>query len=94
MIHIHFIRITTATALLLLIPLIAMQFTAEVVWDLTDFIVAGILLFITGLLIDFVLQKFSNTSHRILVVGIVLLIFILTWAELAVGIFGTPWAGS
>jgi len=35
--------------ILLLIPLIAMQFTDEVVWDLTDFVVAGILLVIIGL---------------------------------------------
>lgn len=29
-----------------------------------------------------------------IIITIVVLIAILTWAELAVGVFGTPWAGS
>ena len=32
-------------AFILLVPLVAMQFTDEVVWTLSDFVVAGVLLF-------------------------------------------------
>lgn len=79
---------------LLLIPLIAMQFTQEVNWDIIDFIVAGILLFLTGFTIDLILNKMRNKKQRILVIAIVILILLLIWVELAVGILGSPFAGS
>lgn len=81
-------------AFLLLIPLVAMQFTDEVKWDETDFIVAGGLLFGTGLLCEFVMRKVNKTKHRIIICGIILTILFFIWAELAVGVFGTPFAGS
>lgn len=80
--------------LLLTIPLIAMQFTQEVNWNITDFIKMAALLFGIVLLCDIVLKKVKSTKWRLLICGIVLLIFFLIWAELAVGIFGTPFAGS
>lgn len=79
--------------LLLLIPLIAMQFTNEVNWSVMDFVMAGMLLFGTSLLIEFILRKVKSTKHRILLSGIVLFLLFLLWAELAVGIFGSPIAG-
>lgn len=79
---------------ILSIPLITMQFTKEVNWTLFDFLIMGILLFSTALTIDFVLKKFKTLKFRlILIVGILALLF-LVWAELAVGIFGSPIAGS
>lgn len=86
--------IIVTVAILLSIPLIAMQFTNEVNWDLTDFIVAGVLLLGTGLLCEFVMRKVTKTTHRIALCGIILLLLALIWIELAVGIFGTPFAGS
>jgi len=35
-----------------------------------------------------------NLKNRILFIGILVLMFLLIWAELAVGIFGTPFAGN
>lgn len=80
--------------ILLLIPLLAMQFTDEVHWTVFDFSVAGVLLFTTGLVIQFVLKKVKNTKHRILICGIILILLFLLWAELAVGIFGSAVAGN
>ncbi|WP_345093950.1 hypothetical protein [Flavobacterium chungnamense] len=80
--------------LLLLIPLIAMQFTNEVNWSVMDFVMAGMLLFGTSLAIEFVLRKVKSTKYRILISGIILLLLFLLWAELAVGIFGSPIAGN
>ncbi|HYF02773.1 MAG TPA: hypothetical protein VEC36_05310 [Patescibacteria group bacterium] len=79
---------------LLSIPLIAMQFTTEVNWNLADFVVMGILLLATGLMIEFVLRKVPKTGYRIAICGAILFAFFLIWAELAVGVFGTPFAGS
>lgn len=79
---------------LLLIPLIAMQFDSGVGWDLTDFIIMGFLLLFTGLAVELVLRRFKSTQNRFLVCGAVLFVVFLIWAELAVGIFGSPFAGS
>ena len=81
-------------AFLLLIPLIAMQFTNEVNWSLSDFIVAGVLLLGTGLILDLVIRKTKNIKFRIAISIAVLIILLLVWAELAVGIFGTPISGN
>lgn len=88
------IVVLIVVAILLLIPLIAMQFNTEVDWDLRDFIIMGILLFVTGMGIEFVLRKTGSVKTRLIAVGAILLLFLLIWAELAVGIFGTPFAGS
>jgi hypothetical protein len=86
--------ILSAAALLLSLPLIAMIFTNEVDWKLPDFVIMGVLLFCTALGIELVLRKIKGTMQRILLCGIILLVLFLIWAELAVGVFGTPFAGS
>ena len=86
--------ILSAAGLLLLLPLVAMQFTNEVNWNLFDFIVAGILLFGTGGLIEFAMRTIKQGGTRIWVILGILVVLFLIWAELAVGIFGTPFAGS
>ena len=79
---------------LLLIPLIAMQFTDEVNWTITDFIIAGSLLVGTGLVCEIIMRKIKNMNYKWGLIVAVLLIVILIWIELAVGIFGTPFAGN
>jgi len=88
------IGILLSVGLLLLVPLIAMQFTNDVDWKLTDFVIMGTLLLGTGLTCEFVLRKVKKIEYRLLICGAVLVAFLLVWAELAVGIFGTPFAGS
>lgn len=78
----------------MLIPLIAMQFTDEVNWTPLDFVIAGVLLLVTGLIFDLVIRKVKNIKYRIAILIILLLGLFLIWAELAVGIFGTPFNGS
>ena len=88
------IGILIAATLLLSIPLAAMMFTTEVDWKASDFLIMGVLLFGTGLLCEGILRKVKNTRYRFLICGAILFALLLTWAELAVGIFGTPFAGS
>ena len=88
------IGIVLTVAFILLLPLIAMQFTNEVDWKLADFVIMGILLLGTGLLCELVIRKVKKIEHRILICGAILVVLFLVWAELAVGIFGTPFAGS
>ena len=88
------IAILLTAAALLSAPFIAMQFTNEVDWKVLDFAIMGTLLFGTGLLCEFVMRKIKSTGKRILICGAILFALFLIWAELAVGIFGTPFAGS
>jgi len=76
-----------------MIPLIAMQLTDEVKWSLFDFIIMGALLSITGLVGEVILKKVKKYKHRLILYIAIVMIFFLIWAELAVGIFGTPFAG-
>jgi peptidoglycan/LPS O-acetylase OafA/YrhL len=86
--------IVISVAILLLIPLIAMQFSNEVNWKLADFIIAGVLLLGTGLICEFVMRKVKKKENRIALIVVIITVLLLIWAELAVGIFGTPLAGS
>lgn len=84
----------SAVAVLLMVPMVAMLFTDEVNWSPFDFIVAAVLLLGTGFLCELVLWKVKTTSARIALCGILLLLLFMVWAELAVGVFGTRFAGS
>lgn len=88
------IIILSVIASILAIPLIAMQFTNEVQWDLRDFAVMGTLLLSTGLGIELVLRNLKAGILRTVILVVILLALFLIWAELAVGIFGTSFAGS
>jgi hypothetical protein len=85
--------ISLCIASLLLLPLVAMQFTNEVKWTLSDFVAAGILLLVAGLVVEFILRKVKTTKFRIAACVALFLVFLLLWADLAVGIFGTPISG-
>jgi hypothetical protein len=86
--HLAVVKPVFATALLLLIPLIAMQFTEEVIWNIADFVVAGTLLFGTGFTYQLLTNKSKEITYRV-AVGLALLSgFFLIWVNLAVGIIG------
>lgn len=80
--------------LLLAAQWVAMQFTTEVQWTRSDFGIAALLLGGTGLLVEVVLRTVRHRRGRIAVVLVLLALLALLWVELAVGLFGTPWAGS
>lgn len=86
--------ILAAIAALLLLPLIAMQFSDEVKWTPFDFVVAGVLLLTAGLTYEAVARRGGTLAYRLTVGIVIVAVFVLVWLELAVGLFGTPWAGS
>ena len=78
-----------SAAALMLVPLVAMQFTSEVAWDLADFVFLGALLLGVGGAYEFLVRKTGNTAYRV-AAGLALAgMFLLVWLNAAVGIIGT-----
>lgn len=85
----NIICIALITALILLIPFVAMQFTNEVKWTRFDFVFAGTLIFGTGFLFDFVRKRAAGNRPYQIAAGLALAaVFLLIWINGAVGIIG------
>ena len=81
------------TLILLTIPFLSNIYINDFNWSLVDFIIMGVLIFSFLSFIDFIRKKFGGIK-KILAIIIIVIVFILLWVELAVGIFGSPFAGS
>ncbi|WP_197986448.1 MULTISPECIES: hypothetical protein [unclassified Massilia] len=90
----QFLRVLLGTAAILLVPLVAMQFTGEVDWTGSDFVIAAVLLAGTGMLFELAAAKLRSRKSRVMALGVIGLGFVFVWAELAVGLVGSPLAGS
>ena len=75
--------VALATALILLVPLLA-----DWPWTLFDFVIAGALIFGTGLTFVLVARKAGNIAYRAAVGVALAAAFLLIWINLAVGIIG------
>lgn len=75
-------------ALLLLLPAVAMQFTNEVNWSASGFIVMGVLIGSVGLGIEFLVRKSGCLAYRLGAVTAMLTLFLTIWVNLAVGMIG------
>ena len=84
----NILRIALATAVLLLLPLAAMQLTDEVDWSIIDFAVAGAFLFGAGLLFERVARRGGTLVYRAAVALALGTALFLVWSNLAVGIVG------
>jgi hypothetical protein len=83
------IGIVLTMGVLLLIPLIG-----RANWSLFDFAVAGVLLLGSGLIFELIMRTVEKFEYRIAVCAALLAGLFLIWVELAVGLFGTPFAGN
>ncbi len=78
----------TAVPLVLLVPLVTMQFTDEVAWDVTDFVIFGALLVGVGVAFELAARKSGNTAYKTGVGVALAAAFLLIWVNGAVGIIG------
>lgn len=83
------IGIAAVASILLLIPL-----AAGFPWSPGDYAAAAVLLFGAGIAIEIALRLVTDLWLRVAACGLILLVLFLLWAELAVGLFGTRFAGS
>ncbi|HEV7659186.1 MAG TPA: hypothetical protein VGO55_05005 [Allosphingosinicella sp.] len=79
----------TVAALLLLLPLLAMQVSDEVVWGPADFATAGALIAGVGAAFELVVRMTGNLAYRAAVAIALAAAFLIIWINLAVGIIGT-----
>ena len=73
--------------MILIIPLVGTILSDQIDWGILDFLVMGIILLIVGIALSAVSQKIKNSKKRLFYNFIIILVFFLIWAELAVGIF-------
>ena len=76
-------------ALLLLLPLVAMQFTKAVAWGLGDFLVMGAMLAGACGTFELAARMTGNWAYRAAAGVAIAAAFILVWLNLAVGIIGS-----
>ncbi len=76
-------------ALILLLPLVAMRFTDEVVWDEADFAIFGAMLFGACGVYELAARMTGNIAYRAAVGLAVATAFVLIWINFAVGIIGS-----
>ena len=77
--------IALATVVILAVPLAAMQFTEEVQWTFSDFVIMGALLFGMGSLFVIVARAMPRQYRAPLAIAFFITLLYI-WAELAVGI--------
>jgi len=75
-------------AALISIPLIAMQFSAEVNWDILDFAIAWSLIFAVGFTFQIVSNKVKNSAYKIATGLAAFASLAILWVNGAVGIIG------
>ena len=86
--------IVVGIGLLLIVPVLGNRYIDGFDWKWLDFVIAAFLLLSTGLACEFVLRKVKRLEYRLALVGVILFALFVVWAELAVGLIGTPLAGS
>lgn len=75
-------------ALLLLLPLVAMQLTAEVNWTASDFLFAGILIGGVGVALELAVRMSRNRAYRAGAGFALAAAFLILWSNAAVGMIG------
>lgn len=77
------------TCLLLLVPLIAMQFDTGVNWTFSDFIFAFLMIFGTGTFYLFITRVSTSIAYKVATASAMGTGFFLIWSNMAVGIIGS-----
>ncbi|GAB5409625.1 MAG: hypothetical protein BalsKO_19900 [Balneolaceae bacterium] len=85
----YLLRLTIGTLAILMIPLIAMQFSDEVTWTPLDFVIAGGLIFGTGMSYVLISRLSNNSIYRVALLLALLSAFLLVWLNAAVGLVGS-----
>jgi len=86
-------RILIISSSLLTIPLFFTVISDEFNWSFFDFIIMGFMMMFVGISFELVSKVIKSGKRKKLLYGLIILLFLLLWAELGVGIFNSPIAG-
>ena len=75
--------------LVLLLPLIGV-ILFDLDWNIFDFLIMGLLILFFSIAINLILNHLISSKLRLILILMLVILFLLIWAELAVGVFGTP----
>lgn len=75
-----------SAALILLLPAVAMRYTAEVRWGAEDFLAAALLLGLAGAVLELAFRRRRDRRWVFGVTAGVVATLLLVWAQLAVGL--------
>ena len=78
---------------LLVLPLFFNIISDDFNWSLFDFAVMGLMLIFVGIALELVSTFIKGGIKKEILYGLIILLFLLLWAELGVGIFNSPIAG-
>lgn len=81
-------RPLAVTAVLLLVPLVAMQFSGEVAWSVFDFAFMGALISGTGFAFELATNRTGRGAYRWAAGVGLTAVFLLVWVSASVGIIG------
>jgi predicted ferric reductase len=79
---------------ILALALISDVTSEEMQWSAADYLIAAVILLAAAASIVFIKRKITGRRARLTAFVILAILFVLVWGELAVGLFGTPWAGN
>ncbi len=78
---------------LLVFPLFFKIILDDFNWSVFDFAVMGLMLIFVGIALELVSTLIKGVRKKEILYGLIILLFLLLWAELGVGIFNSPIAG-
>jgi hypothetical protein len=81
------------TMVVLLVFFFANLLSDQVTWSMFDFLIGGGLIFAFAT-VEIFLWKKLHSQYRWFVLLFALFLFLILWAEMAVGLFGSPLAGN
>ncbi|TXG76474.1 hypothetical protein E6Q11_04390 [Candidatus Dojkabacteria bacterium] len=79
----NLVRPLMVTLGILLIPIFGNLFTEGWTWGPLDFLIMGVLIYTTGVLVELANKKIKETNYKLAAIGGIILMLILIWIELA-----------
>lgn len=81
-------------SLLMIAAFISNNFVEGFNWTFSDFLIATILLFGTASIIYMIVNSKLSVRAKTMISIVIVIILMVIWVEMAVGLFGSPIAGS
>jgi len=89
----RFLWMLLAVVVLIALRLGSIPFTDEGDWSVNEFLFGSIILLLLVVILEAILRMTKDKPRRRWIILAIFVLTLLLWAEMGVGIFGTPLAG-